>query len=198
MADFTFKKSTCERYDIRWGQGGWATITIDENGGLFNAQSDYGSYAYAWPCHGRKSFKHYIVLDLVRDESDFLGKVAREDYFDGNKAIEQWLSEVIKIRKERDCTKEQARDAWDFINDLDTSLSPDLLQERIYESREIGEICKEPWYVFEINLEYSPMARVFARKVMPIFAAILKNEIEDRAKEKALRANGEHREKESP
>lgn len=117
-------------------------------------------------------------MDLVRDESYFLGKVAKENYFNADKAIGQWQEEVIKIRKDRECTKSQARDAWNFINDLDSSLSPDLLQERIYESREIGAICEEPWYVFEINLEYSPMARVFARRVMPMFADIIRKEIE--------------------
>lgn len=176
---YTFKKSTCERYDIRWGKYGWATITIDENGGVFNAQSDFGNYAYAWPHHGRKSFKHYIVLDLARDDSYFLGKVAKETFFDENKALDQWISEVIKARKEKECTKEQARDAYDFLNELDISLSPDLLCERLYESKELGAIWDEPWFIFEVDLEYSPQAKAFAQRVMPMFADILRKEIEE-------------------
>jgi hypothetical protein len=84
MKDYTFKKSTCERYDLRWKRSGWAIFTIDENGGLFNCQSDYGDYCYSWPNHGRKSFKHFI-LELAEDTHYFLKKVAKEDYFDSEK-----------------------------------------------------------------------------------------------------------------
>lgn len=49
---YTFKSSTCERYDIKLtDKFGVAIITIDENSGLFNAQSDYGSYSYSWSNH---------------------------------------------------------------------------------------------------------------------------------------------------
>lgn len=178
MEEYTFKKSTCERYDIRWKPYGWAIITIDENGGMFSAQSDFGNYAYSWPNHGRESFKHFI-LELARDSHYFLGKVAKENYFDSNKALDRWKSKIIEIRKDRDCTQEQARDAWDFINDLDLSLSKDYLEVRMYESDAINAICEEPWYVFDMDLDYSPQANAFAYKVMPMFADILKEDLRE-------------------
>lgn len=177
--DYTFKKSTCERYDIRWKPYGWATITIDENGGVFNAQSDFGAYAYSWPGHGRKSFKDFIVNDLASDPSYFLGKVAKENFFDSDLAFDKWKGEIISIRRERECTREQAREAYDFLNDLDSSLSVDLLQERIYESKELNAIYDEPWYAFDFYLDFSPQAKAFAHIVMPMFAEILKKEIEE-------------------
>ncbi len=177
--DYTVKKSTCERYDIHFGNGGWAIFTIDEAGGLFNCQSNYGNYTYAWPNHRRKSFKHFI-LELASDASYFLNKVAKEDYFDEDKALVQWKSKIIELRKDGSCTAEQARDAWDFlVNDVDLSLSVDYLRSEIYDNDAIRAISEEPWYNqdFEINLSYSPQAIFFAEKIMPIFAKILKNEI---------------------
>ncbi|MFW9970258.1 MAG: hypothetical protein ACFFDF_08670 [Candidatus Odinarchaeota archaeon] len=85
---YEIKKSMSERYDIRFGRCGWATITIDENGGLFNCQSDYGDYSYSWPRHGRKSFKHFLI-EICKDKHYFLKKVANEDYFDYQKNKEQ-------------------------------------------------------------------------------------------------------------
>lgn len=175
--DYTFKKSTCERYDIRWDKFGWATITIDENGGMFNAQSDYGSYAYSWPNHGRESFKHFI-LELARDASYFLGKVSRETYYDHAKSLEQWKKQIIEIRRDGECTREQARDAWEFLDELDDYCgNATAVQMRLYESSELSAICAEPWCLFCTDMDYPPAARYFANEVMPMFAEILKNEI---------------------
>lgn len=178
MEDYTFKKSTCERYDLRWGQYGWAIFTIDEKLGLFNCQSDHGDYSYMWPNHGRKSFKHFI-LELAKDTHYLLKKVSKPDTFDFQKALVRWKREIIRVRRDRECTKEQARDAWEAIDSLeDYSGSPDVLLYQICDSRAINEIWDEPWYVFEIDREYSPQALAFAHEVMPMFANILSKEIE--------------------
>ena len=185
MEDYTFKKSTCERYDLRWEHGGWATFTIDENGGLFNCQSDYGSYNYEWPKHGRKSFKHFLI-EITRGSDYLLGKVANKDHFDFQKAVEQWKSEIIKLRRGMECTEEQARRAWDFVEGLEEySGSPQIIQKEIYESESLSAIQDEPWYTFEADLDYSPQALFFGNEIMPMFADLLKKEIGDGEKEKA-------------
>jgi hypothetical protein len=183
MEKYNFKKSTCERYDIRWGDFGWAIITIDENGGVFNAQSDYGNYSYSWPNHGRKSFKHFI-LELARDKSYFLGKVASNDYFYYDKSVKAWEKTIIDMRKSNgdyECTKEQAREMWDFLHSLDDySSNAAIIQKEIYESNIIGEIFDEPWYIFDTIHGFSPDAHAFADEVMPMFAEILKQEIKEK------------------
>jgi len=131
IEDYTFKKSTCERYDLRWKNNGWATFTIDENGGLFNCQSDFGDYNYSWPKHGRESFKHFLI-EITRSPEYLLGKVAKEDCFDLDKALKQWKPRIIEMRKDREITADQAREAWDFIEGLDNSSSVDYLQSEIY------------------------------------------------------------------
>lgn len=176
MEQYVFEKSTCEKYTLRWNHGGWAVFTIDENG-LFNCQSDYGDYQYMWPRHGRKSFKHFI-LELARDSHYLLRKVAKDDYFYEDETLEKWKQAIITERKENNITKNQARDLWDEINQIDLSNSYSA-QQGIYESRLINEIYEEPWYVFEVVTGYEPQARYFAKEIMPMFAEILRKEIEE-------------------
>lgn len=179
MEDYKFKKSTCERYDIRFGSYGWAIFTIDENGGLFHCQSDYGDYSYLWPKHGRKSFKHFLI-EITRSTDYLLGKISRETHFDFDKCLRLWKKEIIKMRKEEEYSKEELREAWDFIENIDSGMPCECVQNELYDSREISKICGgEPWYVFETDKDYPPSAVVFAKEVMPIFAEILKNEINE-------------------
>lgn len=179
MEEYTFKKSTCERYDLRWKHNGWATFTIDENGGIFSVQSDFGNYNYAWPKNGRESFKHFLI-EITRSPDYVLGKISKEDYFDPDKAEKKWKAKIIELRKDRECTKEQARDAWEFlVNDLNVDGSVDYLQSEIYGNSAIAALSEEPWYEFEIDLDYPRMAVRFVNEVMPMFADILRKEIED-------------------
>lgn len=177
MEDYIFKKSTCETYTIRWGGFGWAIFAIDEATGLFNCQSDYGDYNYMWPNHGRKSFKHFI-LELAKDTSYLLKKVTKPDTFNYDDAVKKWKNVLIQMRREGE-TKEKVRSAWDAITGMeDYSMSVQLIQKELYESQAINDICEEPWYLFETDLDYSPQAESFAHEIMPMFADILRKEIE--------------------
>ena len=105
--------------------------------------------------------------------------MSKEDHFDVDKAEKKWKARIIEIRKQGGCTKEQARDVWEFlINDLDTSSSIDYLQSEIYGNSPISAISEEPWYDFEVELNYPYMAIRFANEVMTMFADILRKEIE--------------------
>lgn len=182
MEEYNFKKSTCERYDIRLKVSyGWAIITIDENGGLFNAQSDYGSYSYSWPNHGRKSFKHFI-LELVRDKSYFLGKVADDNYYYEEKTEKAWKEEIIRSRKEGELDRDQARELWNEIIDFDYYVSYEGIQHKCYDSDIVCKYYEEPWYSFNIVHGFSPQAHAFADIIMPILGEIIKKEIESEEK----------------
>lgn len=175
---FSVKKSVSERYDLRWEHCGWATIIIDEKDGSFNCQSDYGNYSYSWGCHGRKSFKHYIAMDLAKDTSYFLGKVSKPTYFNYEENLKQWKKTIIEYRRDWQCTKEEAREAWDFIIGLNEySNSYHAIQMKIFETNALNGISEEPWYLFETILNYPPQAVMFAEKVLPMFAEVLKEEI---------------------
>lgn len=182
MGKYTFKKSTCERYDIRLKDScGWAIITIDEYGGLFNVQSDYGSYSYSWPNHGRKSFKHFI-LELIQDKSYFLGKVANENYYYQDETEKAWKEQIIQDRKDEELDKEQAREVWDEIIRFDYYTSYEDIQRQCYENDVICKYYCEPWETFEVIKGFPPEANMFADKIMPILGEIIKKEIDEKEK----------------
>ncbi|GLC32904.1 hypothetical protein [Clostridium omnivorum] len=179
MEEYKFKKSTCERYDIRLKNSyGWAIITIDENGGLFNAQSDYGSYSYSWPNHGRKSFKHFI-LELVRDKSYFLGKVADDKYYYDEETEKAWKEQIIEDRQNGYLSKDEARELWDEVVEFDYYTSGESIQHQCYENDVVCKYYGEPWEAFEIVRGFSPQANMFANRIMPILGEIIKKEIAD-------------------
>lgn len=175
MEQYNFNKSTCERYDIRLqDKYGWAIITIDKNGGIFNAQSDYGDYSYRWPYHGRKSFKHFI-LELVRDKSYFLGKVANDKYYYSDETEKAWKEKILRARREGDLNQDEARELWEEVTGFDFYTSAEHIQYQCYES----EIVSKYYYddAFDIVQGFSPQAHAFADIIMPIFGEIIKNEI---------------------
>lgn len=183
MEKYSFKKSTCERYDIKLKDtyGGWAIITIDENGGLFNAHTDYGNYNYSWPNHGRKSFKHFI-LELVKDKSYFLGKVADDKYYYEDETEKAWKEEVIRARKEEELNKEEARELWNEIVGFDYYTSRESIERQCYENDIVCKYYEEPWYSFDIVDGFSPQANTFADVIMPILGEIIQKEIIEKEK----------------
>jgi hypothetical protein len=175
--EYTFKKSTCERYDIRFRKHEWAIFTIDENGGLMNCHSSFGDWSYAWPSHGRKTFKHFLI-EITREPDYLLCKVSDKTYFDFDQSIRNWKKKIIEIRRAYECDKEPAREAFDFINDLEDGMSADYTMAQIYDSNALSEISSEVWEEFNPVKDYPHSAKVFANEIMSIFAEILKSEDE--------------------
>ena len=56
--------------------------------------------------------------------------------------------------------------------------SVDYLQSEIYGNSAIAALSEEPWYEFEIDLDYPRMAVRFVNEIMPMFADILQKEID--------------------
>ena len=180
MEGYTCKKSTCEKYDVKFNRGDWAFITIDESIGLFQAHSSFGDYSYSWPCHGRKSFKEFI-LELAEDSYYFLGKVAKDDYFYDDETQECWKKKIINDRRgngDVDLTEEQARELWDIVEEIEY-YSAEGCQRELYNNKIVWDLYCEPWNYVELVVGYSPNARFFAKEVMPMFAKIIKKELEE-------------------
>lgn len=178
MEEYNFKKSSCERYDIRLTNhyGGWAIITIDENGGLFNAHTDYGNYNYSWPNHGRESFKHFI-LELVKDKHYFMNKIASCDYYCAEETEEAWKKQIIEDRRDRELSKKEARELWNEIIEFDYHTSCHNIQRECYENETVCKYYCEPWYAFDTVMKYHPQTQAFVDLIMPIFGEIIQREI---------------------
>lgn len=173
MPDYTCTKSTCERYDLRIpSERTWAIFTIDERGGLFNCHSDYGDYNYSWSNHGCPSFKHFIIQGLAADPHYFLSKVSHSDWYDQQKTVDEMRKQIIESRKQNDCTKAQARAAWDAVDENQDESCETLINSI---TGEAWKALPEPWYC--IRNDYPPAARQFAEKFMPLFAEALKAEL---------------------
>lgn len=176
---YAVKKSTCEKYEIRWERSGWAIFTIDEGSGLFNCQSDYGDYNYMWPSHGRKSFKHFLIEIGSKDGSYMLNKIADKDHFNFEDSLRQWKKTLIEYRKDG-YKKDLVRDAWEFLEGLqDYSGSRDMIINEMSSSSELRALdIEEPWYAFDVDYDYDPSAVQFMKIVMPMFCDVLKKEID--------------------
>jgi len=174
---YTFTKSTCEKYTIQSKEWSYAIFIIDENGGIFSCQSDYGDYQYRWTNHGRKSFKHFLI-EISKDPRYLLFKVSDENHFNFDKTIDDWHKIILKWRKSGKIEdKIKARDAYDFISDIDRS-SADVVYNDLYNSHEMESICDCITDCFDVCMEYPHSAIAFSSEIMPVFAEILKNEID--------------------
>ena len=173
--DYTFSKGTVEKYDIRWNRGEWAVFTIDNATGLMQCHSSYGDWGYAWPNHGRESFKHFI-LELERDWEYLLGKVSNK-VFDFDKTIKLWKNKILGSRKKYDYKKDEARQAYDFINDLDEGEDEHCVI-RMMESSEICDLEPDAWEVFHEVKIWSAQDMIFAKTIWPMLCDIIRKEME--------------------
>ena len=175
MTEYTFSKGTVEKYDIRWSRGEWAVFTIDNATGLMQCHSSYGDWSYAWPNHGRKSFKLFI-LELEKDWYYLLDKVS-DEIFDFDETVKRWKKIIIDWRKQDECTKEQARKIYDFINeDLDESEGETCIR-RLEESEARQDINVCVYEEFPLEKNWSGQDIIFAKTIWPMLCDILRKEI---------------------
>ena len=171
---FTFAKSKIEKYDIRWGRGEWAIFSIDEKIGMMQCISSYGKWSYAWPNHGRKTFKHFI-LELERDYEYLLRKVS-DPVFDFDKSIAYWKRHIIELRRDGSCTREVARNAFEVIDNLehdDAGYCAAILNE----SSVIYDADQNFWELLGGVKEYPYDAIVFAKTIWPMLCKIIRDEL---------------------
>lgn len=172
--NFTFTKSKIEKYDIRWSHGEWAMFSIDEKTGMMQCLSSFGNWSYAWPNHGRKTFKHFL-LEMERDWEYLLRKTSNK-VFDFDKSIAYWKNHIFDLRRDGDCTKEQAREAFDVIDSLETD-DAGYCAAVLNESQAISEVDPDFWELLGGIKCYSSKDIMFAKTIWPMFCEIIRSEI---------------------
>lgn len=200
MENYNVKKSTMERYDIRlkgkdsWSCQ-WATISIS-NDGMFNAQTDCGDFNYYWGSFG-KCFKSFLVDICSKDSSYLYGKIhsrERDGKVDVENTIINMKKRVIESRKEAglrwvgkdDLTDFEARTLWDELDTFENSydeITVDAFSSLFYyelpkEERDKVFHEEELWYGDLLVTTPDREAKTFCEVVAPIFAEILKEELE--------------------
>jgi hypothetical protein len=116
--NFSIKKEIVECYKIRHSTGKyWADITIDakEQTGRIQIASDFGSYQNYWGACGC-NFKDFLAkLDIEYAA----GKFGANKHFDSEKTLKNFKASVLEYRRNGDMSKENARDIFNEIKELE-------------------------------------------------------------------------------
>lgn len=197
MQEYTLGKSTMERYNIRLKGGdhwrcAWAMISISADG-VFSAQTDCGDFSYRWGSFG-DCFKTFLIDICSKDTGYLYRKISsseREGKVDMEKTIENMKRRIIQNRRESgnrkpyvmdELSPEEARDLWDALDMVDHSeISHDAFVSIFYHELPSDERRKvfsdEIWYEDVIVTTPDRRAKAFCEVVAPIFAEILRNEL---------------------
>lgn len=98
----------------------WAKIRWQEDCGFVTIHSDYGSWSFGWPCHGRPSLAYFLAsLDAWYMGGKMLGPGL--DVFDEAASIAAVRAHVLECRREAGfCwTKERAREEWKLAGSIE-------------------------------------------------------------------------------
>ena len=166
-------KEKVEVYKIRGIEmGGWADITIDDNGkrGRISISSSHGDWAYYWHQCGT-SFKDFLCgLDI----GYISGKFGCSNHFNLNDTIESWKQSVIDERKQEYLSKDEARFLFNEIKEIE-EMGPNKegVKHMLWNTEKLLSFFESsPHLVTEI----SPSFRFFWDKIWKPFTEGLKKE----------------------
>jgi len=116
--DITVRKAVA--YHVALAPGDWAEIQIRllPNGGVFSCISTYGDYAHVWTSIGSGTFYQFLCS---LDKNYFLKKTRNSDYrmFSMEKSCRAVRQDIIELRRELSITKEEARDCWERMKEIE-------------------------------------------------------------------------------
>jgi hypothetical protein len=182
----TVKRTTCEKYIIYIEKGpSLATVFLDDQVGEISIQSNYGDYAYWWskPGRGTETLKEF----LSRTDSDYVmkkfGYGGKNDHFFPDETTNRIKEEILKNRKDRRIDKEQARECFDEIEDMDDTCDTS--------SEYYGQLDRWAPTVMELiydNSSYDipwvngthPQLQAFMKEVWPLFIGQIKMELKEK------------------
>lgn len=199
MSDYKVKKSVMERYDIRLNSWGcqWAIISISDDG-VFNAQTDCGDFSYRWGSFGG-CFKSFLIDICSKDSHYLYSKIhshSRAGLIDVEKTVNNMKEKIIENRRQTgnrepyvldELSPEEARDLWDDLESVQSNhdeITSDAFASIFYHelSSEIREkvFSDEFWYDDYLVETSDRQAEAFCEVVAPVFAEILKKELENK------------------
>lgn len=117
----TYTKKMIEKYDIRGGKVSYALITLDDGYGDINIQSDWGEYSYCWTSRGRdRTLKKFLLgCDPSYIKDKFSYGCGGHKYLYGDESRKELKRIICQTRRDCEIDKEQARNAYSEIKDVD-------------------------------------------------------------------------------
>ena len=162
-------------FHIRFGQHGWATFYIDDYCGTLAVVSDWGAWAYRW---GRSKAGLGIdppdlsvcLYKRFRNDAHYVAKKLMSDVKDGYdaEATEREVrSRILDLRRQQRCTREQAKEAWDYLDSVAWHDGPHAVADELC-SDELREFTGDEYYEY---IEYSPPHAyyVLREQLLPAF-----------------------------
>jgi hypothetical protein len=174
---YNIKKSKIQLYKLRQEVTSdyWADITIDayEKAGRIQIASDLGNWQYYWGSAGT-SFKAFLTkLDIHYTA----GKFGVGRFFDFQKTINLWKSEIIRNRKDETLSAKQSRTLFDEIKNVESEapVTEIVFQQYVYNNA--VEYLKFTDYMPETVTGISPQFQKFWDTAWQAFVAELKREL---------------------
>lgn len=160
-------------------------LIIDEENYNFTARLYGGEvYTYGWTSPG-DDFIKFLINVLKANDGYLYTKLADHtvsNYVDMEKSVDKMVTQLIKSRRQEDISEEDARDAYDELQDLRgyENVSMEYYQQLYitYINEEVREEVfggRNSWDA-DCHVEKTDWkVEVFCRKVAPILADVLKN-----------------------
>lgn len=139
-------KSIAETYTIRReNSSDWAIITLNEQLGSVDIQSDYGDYSHIWAARGPMSLKKFICeIDFHYAMKKWIGRKSELQF---KSTIINFKRQIIQYRKDCSLKSDESRAMWDSIKDLEYCATADELYRQLEET-ELAEIWPDFYEYF--------------------------------------------------
>lgn len=176
-------KTVADRYTVRHA-GEYAAIFVNEWSepgeksmrylGEIAINSSFGSWAYQWSACGMP-FRAFLAQ---LDHGYLMGKLAGASayVFDGEASMQSAFDQVLKARRQREIDRDEARDLWDALVDVqdDAASGSSLFVYLLSGIEDKHGILDEPWYM--VTQKENPQMAGFLRDLWPEFVAALRAE----------------------
>lgn len=137
----------------------WFIATIDDDAAVLSITSDYGEWSHRWPSE-RETLTHSLAWSFDRHYvSGKLTTREQRQVYDPAATEKRIREHILEWRRQGDLTKEDARTAWDGLDDLDTWENEQCL---VGELHDLDATLKSPgalfgWEAYEC-LQHKPRA----------------------------------------
>lgn len=149
----------------------WGFFVVDEQVGLFNAQTSFGDFNHIWSHRGSQTLKQFL-LDL--DYSYFMGKThpTRGMVYDKAASVKRMKERILQYRRERVIDLAEARAAREAIERIDT-LDGDIGSEDVflhlcYDDRDIYALMQGDFEGVAVKVR-DPQCEGFWTRLWPHF-----------------------------
>jgi len=176
-------KTFADRYTVRHA-GEYAAIFMNEWSepggkeprylGEIAIHSSFGSWAYQWGACGMP-FRAFLAQ---LDNGYLMNKLAGASayVFDGVASMQSAFGKVLKARRRRELARDEARDLWDALVDVqdDAASGSSLFVYLLSGIEDKHGILDEPWYM--VTQKENPQVAGFLRELWPEFVSAIQAE----------------------